>query len=197
MNPTRRPVWSALVAVALAVSSLAGCAPSQSGSEAEAESKTASGTSTADARDEAPESVVIRDAVQNDDGAWVAGLPLQSTQNVSLGEALADPAAFEGQTLRITARVEQVCQTKGCWMIVTDGEHEARVTFEDYGFFVPKHVAGATVEMDVQVQHEVMDEETARHLASETEGQDPDAITGPVETVSVVATGVRIVGGAE
>lgn len=140
---------------------------------------------------------VIRDAVQAEDGAWIAGKTLKAEDEVTLTEALADPAAYAGKTVRMTARVEQVCQTKGCWMIVTDGERSSRVTFEDYGFFVPKGAAGATVEMDVQIAREVMDEETARHLASETEGEDPDAITGPVETISVVATGVRIVEAAE
>lgn len=150
------------------------------------------------ASDSAPAAeTVIRDAVQSEDGAWIAGKRLQAEHEVSLAEALADPAAYAGKTVRMTARVEQVCQTKGCWMIVTDGEQSSRVTFEDYGFFVPKNAAGATVEMDVQIAREVMDEETARHLASETEGEDPDAITGPVETISVVATGVRIVGASE
>lgn len=152
-------------------------------------------TSQVEATENTP--VVIRDAVQREDGAWVAGSELHATREVTLASVLADPAAYEGETLRMRARIEQVCQTKGCWMIVTDGEHSSRVTFADYGFFVPKHVAGATVEMDVSVKRDVMDEETARHLASETEGEDPNAITGPVETVSVVATGVRIVEASE
>lgn len=33
----------------------------------------------------------------------------------------------------ISATVKEVCQRKGCWMIVADGKTKMRVTFKDYG----------------------------------------------------------------
>ena len=40
--------------------------------------------------------------------------------------------------VKITGTITEVCQKKGCWMILTDNSHYARVTFKDYKFFVPK-----------------------------------------------------------
>jgi hypothetical protein len=40
--------------------------------------------------------------------------------------------------------IEDVCQKKGCWMEVALGEgYVARVTFLDYGFFVPLNAGGS------------------------------------------------------
>lgn len=177
-----------LLLVASTTAMLGGCG----GASSESASAQAESVATGAEAESAAEPVVVRDAVQEEDGTWIAGLPLGSSPAVGLAAALDDPEAHAGRLVRTTARIEQVCQVSGCWMIVSDGGTQTRVTFADYGFFVPKHVAGATVEMDVRIERTVMDEETARHLASETEGEDPDAITGPVETIAVVATGVRI-----
>ena len=47
---------------------------------------------------------------------------------------------------RVTGIVEDVCQAAGCWMKITTAEGKSmRVTFKDYGFFVPKDIAGKTV----------------------------------------------------
>ena len=179
MREVRIAPWSAGVCLWIVAFVVAGCG----GERSEPSSQAATGTNVE----------VVRDAIEETDGVWVAGLPLKATQRISLAEALEDPTRYAGRPVRMTATIDQVCQVSGCWMIVEDGEQEARVTFADYGFFVPKHAAGAIVEMDVAVERTVMDVETARHLASETEGEDPDAITGPVETIAIVATGVRIV----
>lgn len=45
--------------------------------------------------------------------------------------------------VKIQASVDAVCQKKGCWMDLKTAEGETmRVTFKDYGFFVPKDAAG-------------------------------------------------------
>jgi len=47
--------------------------------------------------------------------------------------------------IKLTGKVEAVCQKKGCWMNLTNGNGEKlRVTFKDYKFFVPKDCAGKT-----------------------------------------------------
>jgi hypothetical protein len=47
--------------------------------------------------------------------------------------------------VKLTGKVDAVCQKKGCWMDLkkTDG-NTMRVTFKDYGFFMPKDGAGKT-----------------------------------------------------
>lgn len=46
---------------------------------------------------------------------------------------------------KLTGKIDAVCQKKGCWMELknTDGS-TMRVTFKDYGFFMPKDCAGKT-----------------------------------------------------
>ena len=48
--------------------------------------------------------------------------------------------------IRVTGIVEDVCQAKGCWMkVTTENGKSMRVTFKDYGFFVPKDITGKKV----------------------------------------------------
>ncbi len=47
-----------------------------------------------------------------------------------------------GKPVKISGNISQVCQAKGCWMILADGASNVRVTFKDYDFFIPKDSAG-------------------------------------------------------
>jgi len=48
-------------------------------------------------------------------------------------------------TVKLTGKVEGVCQKKGCWMnLKNENGEKLRVTFKDYKFFVPKDCAGKT-----------------------------------------------------
>ena len=69
--------------------------------------------------------------------------PSVSGKALPLGQALAP--ANVGKTIAIEGQVTEVCQMEGCWMVVTDGKLSVRTTFKDYGFFVPKDLAGAHV----------------------------------------------------
>lgn len=45
--------------------------------------------------------------------------------------------------VKVTAPIDAVCQKKGCWMDVKAADGSTmRVTFKDYGFFVPKDASG-------------------------------------------------------
>ena len=42
--------------------------------------------------------------------------------------------------------VTEVCKAKGCWMkVALENGEETMVKFKDYGFFVPKDMAGKEV----------------------------------------------------
>lgn len=53
---------------------------------------------------------------------------------------------IENNAVKVSGEVESVCQAAGCWMKIklADGK-TMRVTFKDYGFFVPKDISGKTV----------------------------------------------------
>ncbi|WP_017732696.1 DUF4920 domain-containing protein [Nafulsella turpanensis] len=97
--------------------------------------------------------------------------------------------------VKLTARAISSCSKKGCWMKVNIGEEEVmRVTFKDYGFFVPKDLTGGEVVLEGILQKTVTDVATLRHYAMD-EGASPEElaqITAPEEEYSFEATGVLI-----
>jgi hypothetical protein len=70
-----------------------------------------------------------------------AGLTLEQT--TPLAEVVREPARFADQTLLIHGEVTKVCQKKGCWAVIRDGDEHLRMRFKDYGFFLPKDCVGA------------------------------------------------------
>ncbi len=103
----------------------------------------------------------------------------------------------EADTLntKFSAVVTDVCQSKGCWMkLQLEDGTQAMVRFKDYGFFVPKDIAGKEVIVDGKAFVDMMSVEDQRHYA-EDEGksaEDIAAITEPKKTFSFEASGVLI-----
>jgi Domain of unknown function (DUF4920) len=120
------------------------------------------------------------------------GAPLGDSSKVALADLVKDPAAWSGKTVKTEGTVSTVCQEKGCWMTLKSGDQSVRVTFKDYGFFVPKDSAGATAVIEGVFSVKTIPEATAKHYAGETPGGKPDAIKGDQEELSLVASGVEI-----
>lgn len=100
------------------------------------------------------------------------GKPLHAeTKKIPLPELLKNPAALADQTVRTTGQVEKVCQKKGCWLTLkTQGgadQGELRVTFKDYGFFVPTEIIGRAVEIEGKVVEKTRSEAEVRHFAED------------------------------
>ncbi len=96
--------------------------------------------------------------------------------------------------LKFSAKVKEVCQNKGCWMRLDLGSDEAMVKFKDYGFFVPKDIAGDEVILEGMAFVDEMSIEDQKHYAEDAgKPQDEiDAITEPKRTLSFVSSGVLI-----
>ena len=102
-----------------------------------------------------------------------------------------------GDTLstRFEAEVVSVCQMKGCWMrLKVPGDETVMVRFKDYGFFVPKDIAGKRVLVEGKAFVSEVDEAERKHMAEDA-GQ-PDSliakISGPEMQKGFEASGVRI-----
>lgn len=75
---------------------------------------------------------------------------------------------FNQSPIKITAIVNQVCQSKGCWMTLENDDNETiRVKFKDYGFFVPKDIAGKEVIVEGVITEKELDLESAKHYAED------------------------------
>lgn len=98
-------------------------------------------------------------------------------------------------TTRFEGEVESVCQMKGCWMrLQLPGDETVMVRFKDYGFFVPKDIAGKRVLVEGKAFVSEVDEEERRHMAEDAGKPDSliTQITGSAMQKGFEATGVRI-----
>ncbi len=93
--------------------------------------------------------------------------------------------------IKVVAKIEDVCQAKGCWMTLRDENGGSiRVTFKDYGFFVPKDASGKSVIISGLANVSELDEDIAKHYADDAgEEFNPSASR---REVSIVASGVLI-----
>lgn len=96
---------------------------------------------------------------------------------------------------KIKAKVNNVCQAKGCWMTLDLGEDkEVMVKFKDYGFFVPKDIAGKEVVINGKAYVKEVSVDEQRHYAEDAgkSAEEIAAITQPKRTYSFEADGVLV-----
>ncbi len=124
------------------------------------------------------------------DGHPVYGEQMPAGDPTAIGQVLADVEQYAGKPQKFSGRVTKVCQKKGCWMVIADGEQSARVMFGEDDFFIPKDTSGNAVVYGTLTAR-TMSEGMAKHLAKD-EGKDPDAIKGEVQEVQIVATSVML-----
>lgn len=104
------------------------------------------------------------------------------------------PTATEGDVI-IKTTVAEVCPKKGCWMKVQGAKagEQMRVTFKDYGFFVPTELNGKEVALQGRYVKHTESVEEQKHLMQDAKRpqSEIDAVTKPKETLRFVATGVK------
>jgi len=121
----------------------------------------------------------------NDEGVLSKAEIQEKYKNLKPGDTIA---------VKFKSEVKEVCQSKGCWMRMDMGEEETMVKFKDYGFFMPKNIAGREVIVEGLAFIEEVSVEEQRHYAEDA-GKNPDeiaAITEPKRTLSFEANGVLI-----
>ncbi len=96
--------------------------------------------------------------------------------------------------VKFAAEVKSVCQSKGCWMRLDVGEEEAMVKFKDYGFFMPKDIAGEEVIVNGKAFIDEMSVDDQRHFAEDAgkSKEEIAQITEPKRTLSFTADGVLL-----
>ena len=124
------------------------------------------------------------------------GAPIVPGPEHSLADVLAAPDRFKDQAISVEGHVRSACTRRGCWMEVADGADPqlpgCRVTFKDYGFFVPTDSAGARAKVQGTLGVNTLPAERVAHLESEG-GQFPHKnADGSVDELRLVATGVEL-----
>ena len=118
------------------------------------------------------------------------GSPLPEQADViSLATLLDDNARYLDQAVLVRTRVAKVCQAKGCFFIAQEGPHSVRVSFKDYGFFVPTDISGRTVTLAGSLVRRELSEAQAAHLNEDAGGG--EAIRSGAQ-YEIVATSVQV-----
>ncbi|MDN3204517.1 DUF4920 domain-containing protein [Algoriphagus sediminis] len=133
---------------------------------------------------------VTSEAIPGSYGEGVEEMEAMNTAELVVKMAEAD--SYEGQ---VYGEIKEVCTKKGCWltMDLPDGE-SMRVTFKDYGFFVPTTSQGFPILLEGVATRVTTDVETLRHFA-EDQGKSEEEIaqiTEPKVEITFEATGVII-----
>lgn len=104
------------------------------------------------------------------DHAEVFGAPLdENAKPTSLAALLESPADYVDTAVRLDAKIAQVCQKKGCFMIATTGDKAVRISFKDYSFFVPTDTGGKTVTLTGTFIERQLSEKQAAHFREDAE----------------------------
>ena len=114
------------------------------------------------------EALRLSEPVHQDDTSETFGALIEELPPVTqLATILESPQTFIGKPLAVETKVSKVCQMKGCFFIAQYAGKSIRVTFKDYGFFVPTDIAGRKVMLIGElIQNEVSDAQAA-HLSKD------------------------------
>ena len=111
-------------------------------------------------------------------------------------ELLNTLASNDSAQVKIEAKINSICQKKGCWMYVDLGDTtEMLVRFKDYEFFVPMDATDKTAMIEGMEKVDTLSVEWQKHLKEDANAsqEEIDAISEPKIMFSIAeATGVII-----
>lgn len=115
------------------------------------------------------------------------GAPLSDAKPTPIADVIKSPDAYTAKPVLVEGTVTNVCEKMGCWMELEG----MRVTFKDYGFFVPKTSKGYATRAEGVTEVQKLSKDEADHLASEGAKlhRNPD---GTATEVTFIASGVEL-----
>ncbi|MCB9732872.1 MAG: DUF4920 domain-containing protein [Deltaproteobacteria bacterium] len=119
------------------------------------------------------------------------GAPFALTEAKSLSAVLTASPDGTTEAVQFTGTIDKVCQAKGCWMVVKDGDKTARIIMKDHAFSVPKDSMGKATTVEGTLTVKTFTEAQVKHLAQDG-GEDPNAVQGEQKEYVVTASAVAI-----
>ena len=122
------------------------------------------------------------------------GAEFTIADSIPATELLASPEKYVGKKVRVAAKVTDVCQKMGCWMVISEEDKHMRVTTKDHKFFVAKDGAGSMCDIEGEVVLKEADKERSEHFASEqSKGAPvPEGEKTNSATYEIVAEAIRL-----
>lgn len=102
----------------------------------------------------------------------VFGEPMPAGDAAALASAEVGDA--DAAPRKISGRIVEVCQNKGCWAMLEDEGRAARVMMKGHAFFLPKDASGPAIVFG-RLQAKTLDAKTAQHLAEDAGKAEPAA----------------------
>lgn len=126
---------------------------------------------------------------------YKAGAPIAASDFTPIQTVLQNPSAHTVTPVRVEGIVRQACLKKGCWMELAAsnaGGQGCRVTFKDYGFFVPTDAAGTRARVEGNLSTKLIPSDQVKHLEAEGAHFTRKNADGSATEVRLVATGVEL-----
>jgi hypothetical protein len=112
---------------------------------------------------------------------------------VPLATVLENPSEYSKTPVVVEGVIEKGCSVKGCWIQLAPapGKAGVRVTFKDYGFFVPLDSKGMNARAEGVTSIKVLPKSEVDHLEGEGAKfkRNPD---GSANEVSFIANGIEL-----
>jgi hypothetical protein len=138
-----------------------------------------------------PDVIRLSEPVEVGDGYEVFGAALpDSADALSLSELIEYSDRYLGEEVTVETRIAKVCQKKGCFFVAHEGAATARITFRDYGFFIPTDSGGKVARLYGTFSRKPLTQEKADHYAEDA-GEEPAPLKQSFE-YSIVVSGVKI-----
>ena len=136
--------------------------------------------------------VRLSEPVLSDADSETFGAPLAAdVVALPLAEVMARADRFVDRPVVVTARIDRVCQKKGCFFIARDGNSIVRVSFKDYSFFIPSDTGGKRAVFEGVLESVSVSAEDAAHYSKDLGDAKPSMLeAGPAYTI--VASAIRI-----
>jgi hypothetical protein len=114
----------------------------------------------------------------------------QSGTPLSLADLMKNENEYLDQEVMVATRIAKVCQKKGCFFVAQEGASTARVTFKDYGFFIPTDSGGKNVVLLGTFSRKSISKEQAEHYAADL----GEAVAAKPEKFeySIVASAIKV-----
>ncbi len=98
-------------------------------------------------------------------------------------------------TLMVHGKVEQICEKKGCWMILQESGQSVRVKFKGYSFFVGKNLLGKNVKAEGVLHKKTQSVAEQKHFLEDggASKEEIEKIKEPLETYTFEANAVTTI----
>jgi len=115
------------------------------------------------------------------------GQPVPAGETIAVSAALSDFDTYAGTPRRFSGRITEVCQARGCWMMLEDDGQAARVMFGKHDFFIDKDTTGTAVVHGVLERKELTPEQVDHFTGDSASGRQAASVE-----YRIVADGIEI-----